>query len=80
MERINGRFAFDNSFRWLLQNGYSRDEAKEFIMNNYSLSALVIQERIENQFYKNILPFEKVSKDLMKLKDEIYGKFFCNKN
>ncbi len=53
MEWINDRFCFDNLFRKLLQKNYSNKEAKNYILNNYSLSALVFQERIENNFTKN---------------------------
>jgi hypothetical protein len=76
----NDRFTFDNKFRYLLKNKFSNEEAKEFLMNNYSLSALVFQERIENEFYKNILPSEIISKDLLELKNEIVKNNFLNKN
>ncbi len=79
MKEINDRFTFDKLFRELIYNEYSFEEAKEFIMNNYSLSILVFQERIENGFYKNISLCEE-SKDLMELRNSIYSNFFQNKN
>ena len=79
MECINDRFTFDNLFRKLLQENYSIEEAKDFLVNHYSLSALVFQERIENEFYKKISLFED-SKDLLELKNEIYSTFYLNKN
>ena len=74
MNWINDRFTFDNRFRMLLQDEFSHEAAKDFIINNYSLSALVFQERIENKFYKKISCSEKISRDLLELRKEIY---FC---
>ncbi|MDN5353862.1 MAG: hypothetical protein PWQ09_618 [Candidatus Cloacimonadota bacterium] len=71
MKWINDRFTFDNLFRKLLQKNYSHYEAKVFILNNYSLSALVFQERIENNFYKKIV-IDNESEDLIVLRNKIY--------
>jgi hypothetical protein len=79
MEWINDRFCFDNLFRKLLQKNYSNKEAKNYILNNYSLSALVFQERIENNFYKKIA-IDNESEDLITLKNKIYRKILFNKN
>lgn len=77
---INDRFTFDNFFRKLLQEKYSHEEAKEILLNNYSLSALVFQERIENEMYKRISISEKIASDLLALKQEIFKKHFINWN
>jgi hypothetical protein len=79
MEWINDRFCFDNLFRKLLQKNYSNKEAKNYILNNYSLSALVFQERIENNFYKKIA-IDNESEDLITLINKIYRKILFNKN
>lgn len=47
MISINDRFTFDKVFRMLLQDGFSHENAKEFLIYNYSLSALTFQEGIE---------------------------------
>jgi len=78
MKWINDRFTFDNLFRKFLQEKYSREEAKEILTNNYSLSALVFQERIDNKFYKKISLF-KESSDLLELKKEIYKASFSTR-
>jgi len=44
-------FSFDNFFRLLLKNDFSREEAIDFIIANCSLSGLVFQERIHNKSY-----------------------------
>lgn len=80
MNWINDRFTFDNVFRWLLQNGFSEEDAKNFLLNNYSLSALVFQERIENGFYKNIAFNENISADLLEFKMKIFNDVFLCKN
>jgi hypothetical protein len=77
---INDRFSFDKVFKVLLQNGFSHEETKDFIMNNYLLSALVFQERIENLFYMNISCIENISSDLLELRNEIFNKIFLNQN
>jgi hypothetical protein len=80
MKWINDRFSFDNTFRLLLKEGFSYESAKIFITNNYSLSALVFQERIENGFYKKISCEENISTDLLEFRSNIYNDFFLNKN
>lgn len=80
MEQINDRFTFDDIFRQLLNDGCSNEEAGEFILNNFSLSALVFQERIENLSYQYISANEKMSKDLLELKEGIVRKILCNTN
>jgi hypothetical protein len=80
MNWINDRFTFDNRFRILKKEGFSFQEAKDFILNNYSLSTLVIQERIENDFYKKISCDKIMSEDLFLLKNKVYNEAFLNKN
>ena len=77
---INDRFTFDKVFRMLLQDGFSHENAKDFLMNNYSLSVLAFQERIENKFYMNISCDENNSSDLVELKNEVFNEIFLNKN
>ena len=71
---INDRFTFDGLFRWLLRLGYDHEECKETILANCSLSPLVFQERIENEYYLSISEDEKLSSDLRELRDEYFAK------
>jgi len=59
MKQINDRFSFDCLFRKLIKKNFTKSEALDYILNNYSLSTLVFQERIENKFYKKIKTDEK---------------------
>lgn len=68
------RFTFDKIFRYLLSLDFSDDEAKDIILYNCSHSALVLQERIENGFYKKIT--SETSKDLQELKNELFNANF----
>ena len=69
----NDRFTFDYLFRNLLHIGYSHEEAKDIILYNCSLSAITIQERICNGFYKTIKKESLISEDLQQLKNDIYN-------
>lgn len=71
---IYDRFSFDDLFRWLLKNGYENKEAKDYILMNCRLSALVIQERIYNKYYLKISRKEILSKDLKKIYVKEYKK------
>lgn len=73
------RFTFDKIFKFLFNEGFSNEEAKNIILTNCSISALVYQERIENNMYKKISPF-KESNDLIELRNEIYNSKLLNKN
>ncbi len=53
-KEISDRFTFDDLFRLSLRCGYTCREARDIILNNCSLSALVYQKRIENNFYLKI--------------------------
>jgi hypothetical protein len=77
---INDRFSFDEVFRLLLLMGFSHESAKNYLINNYSLSAIAFQERIENKSYMNISSNEYISTDLMKLKKEVFNEIFLNNN
>lgn len=70
------RFTFDKVFRFLLTNNYSHEDAKDFILLRCMFSALVLQERIYNNFYKKISVSEKISSDLQELKNEIFNAHF----
>lgn len=61
------RFTFDDIFRFLLKQGTSHEEAKDVILYNCSLSAIIFQERIDNDFYKSISVSDTVSDDLQQL-------------
>jgi len=62
---VYDRFTFDNVFRLLLKAGYERESAKDIIIYNCSLSALVLQERIYNKYYLKISDDEEISDDLI---------------
>ncbi|MBS1521443.1 MAG: hypothetical protein JST50_10630 [Bacteroidetes bacterium] len=65
------RFTFDKIFRFLLANDFSHEDAKDTILFNCSLSALVLQERIHNNYYEKIEVDEEMSRDLISFKKEI---------
>ncbi len=68
------RFAFDKIFRFPLENDFEHEDAKDLILYNCALSALVVQERIENEFYLKINSEEQISDDLLNLKNEYFQK------
>lgn len=70
------RFTFDELMRFFLKNDYSHEEAKDLILYNCSLSAIIFQERIWNSSYKLISNNEDVPKDLGKLKQQILQEYF----
>jgi hypothetical protein len=73
------RFTFDKIFRFLLSNGYEIEEAKDIILHNCALSALVLQERIHNEYYYKISIEEEMSEDLIEFKNEIAEKIMTFK-
>jgi hypothetical protein len=79
MNHINDRISFDNLFKRLLSENYSHIEAKDYILNHYSLSAYVFQDRIENSFYRKI-KINQVSEDLVELRNKIYKEIIVAKN
>jgi len=66
---IYDRFSFDNVFRLLLNNDFEYEDALDVILGNCSLSALVFQERVYNKYYLNIYPEDKISDDLIVLRN-----------
>ena len=80
MNQINDRFSFDNIFKELLEKGFSHQDALDYILETFSLSALVFQERVENKFYLEINLEDKISPDLLELKKQIFSTHYPNKN
>ena len=76
---VYDRFTFDYLFRNLLQDGYDHEESKDIIIHNCALSTLVMQERIYNDHYFKICVDEKISDDLLELRNEIFNKYFKNR-
>jgi hypothetical protein len=76
---INDRFTFDKLFRDLLRSGYDYDESKDIMLYCCNLSALVVQERIENRYYLQISEQETISPDLVKLFEEMLSKHTIRK-
>lgn len=72
---IYDRFTFDRVFRFLLKYGYDEEEAKDIILHNCALSALVLQERIHNVYYHRIHKNEGISKDLLEYMNEDAKRF-----
>jgi hypothetical protein len=68
------RFTFDHVFRELLRLGFDHEEAKDMILYTCCLSALVLQERVHNGYYLKISENEKLSQDLIDLRNEIFAK------
>jgi hypothetical protein len=66
------RFTFDKIFRFLLKNDFEHEDAKDIILYNCALSAIVLQERIFNGYYQKIKSVEKISADLRELKRECF--------
>ena len=73
------RFTFDYLFKRLLADGYDHEEAKDIILHNCALSALVIQERIHNRYYLKISTDQKIAPDLAELREEIANKILLDK-
>lgn len=64
-------FTFDNIFRLLLKNDFDHEEALLFILAKCSLSALVFQERIHNNAYKELSEDDVLSADLAACKAQL---------
>ena len=73
---VFGRFTFDYLFRRLLKDGYDHDEAKDIMLHQCALSALVMQERIHNNFYYKISEADEISEDLLELRNEMILKHY----
>ncbi len=77
--KVFDRFTFDYLFKRLLIEGYEHEEAKDIIMFNCALSALVLQERIHNEYYLEISAQDEIAPDLEELKEEIANKILLDK-
>jgi hypothetical protein len=75
------RFTFDYLFKRLLADGYDNEQAKDVILYNCALSALVMQERLDNNYYLEIKPDSVIAPDLLELfLEEIVKRQFKNGN
>ena len=74
------RFTFDYLFKRLLADGYDNEEAKDIILYNCALSTLVTQERIDNEYYWEILVNDVIAPDLLDIYREEFNKAVFNKN
>ena len=64
------RFTFDYLFKRLLADGYDNEEAKDVILYNCSLSALVMQERLDNEYYLKMKATDGIAPDLLAMLHE----------
>lgn len=74
------RFKFDYLFKRLLADGYDHEDAKDIIMYNCALSALVLQERIHNEYYLEMSANDPIAPDLLAMYREEFSKAVCNPN
>ncbi len=74
------RFTFDYLFKKLLADGYDHEEAKDIILYNCALSALVMQERLYNEYYLEIRSDDIIAPDLLDLYCEAFIKTLANRN
>ncbi len=74
------RFTFDYLFKRLLADGYDNEEAKDVILYNCALSALVMQERLYNEYYLEISEEDIIAPDLLDMYKEAFNKAVFNKN
>jgi len=56
------------------------EDAKDLILLYCEISALVYQERIEDEMYRELSVDGNISSDLVELSIEIYRKHFLNSN
>ena len=66
------RFTFDYLFKRLLADGYDNEQAKDVILYNCSLSALVMQERLDNGYYLKMKADDDIAPDLLGLYCEAF--------
>jgi len=78
--KVFDRFKFDYIFKRLLRDGYDHDEAKDIIIHNCALSALVFQERVHNEYYFELSVDEIIAPDLLELQREICKKVLLSRN
>lgn len=74
------RFTFDYLFKRLLADGYGNEEAKDIILYNCALSALVMQERLYNEYYLEISEEDIIAPDLLDMYKEAFNKAVFNEN
>lgn len=74
------RFTFDYLFKKLLADGYDNEDAKDIILYNCALSALVMQERLYNEYYLEISEEDIIAPDLLDMYKEAFNKAVFNKN
>jgi hypothetical protein len=74
------RFKFDYLFKRLLADGYDNEQAKDVILYNCSLSALVMQERLDNNYYLRMKATDGIAPDLLDLYCEAFIKMLFNKD
>jgi hypothetical protein len=74
------RFTFDYLFKRLLTDGYDNEQAKDVILYNCALSLLVMQERLNNDYYLKIKADDSMAPDLMELYHEAFNKSLFNEN
>ena len=64
---VYDRFTFDNLFKVLLLAGYDNEQAKDVILYNCALSALVMQERLDNGYYLKMKATDGIAPDLLEM-------------
>jgi len=79
-QEVFDRFTFDFLFKRLLADGYDHEEAKDIILYNCALSTLVMQERLDNEYYLEISVNDVIAPDLLEFQREILDKALNNRN
>jgi len=64
------RFTFDDLFKRLLTDGYDNEQAKDVILYNCALSLLVMQERLDNNYYLRMKAPDGIAPDLLAMLHE----------
>ena len=64
------RFTFDYLFKRLLADGYDNEQAKDVILYNCALSLLVMQERLDNNYYLKMKDTNGIVPDLLAMLHE----------
>jgi len=74
------RFTFDCLFKRLLADGYDNEQAKDVILFNCALSLLVMQERLDNDYYLEMKADNEMAPDILELYSEAFIKISAYKN
>jgi len=69
-EEVFGRFTFDYLFKRLLADGYDNEDAKDIILYNCAMIALVMQERLDNKYYLSMTARDGIAPDLLAMLHE----------